>query len=121
MTNSDSIWCEINPTGRLLEANNRFCRMFGFTSDEIPWHYVKDLYRYTEEWDSFKKHAPDENAKLCFLARLRNRAGRSFKCSVERSSVLRDGKWFYRLVISKLESNSQQEMTNQPVRIALNA
>jgi len=119
MTNSENIWCEINPTGRLLDANNRFCRMFGFASDEIPWHYVKDLYRYNEEWETLKKHAPNENTKFCFFARLKNRAGRSFKCSVERLSILREGKWFYRLEIAKLDATSKVSPTTKVVQVDL--
>lgn len=101
---NDSVWCEINDTGRLLAANNRFCRMFGFDEHEIPWHYIKDLYRYTQDWESFKKYAPEESSKICFFVRLKNRSGRSYKCYVERSSQLLDGSWKHRLEISKVDA-----------------
>ena len=38
--------CEINETGRILNANKKFCKMFGFALDEPMWHYICDLYRY---------------------------------------------------------------------------
>jgi hypothetical protein len=38
---------EVNEHGRLISGNKRFCRMFGFKSeDEVMWHYVTDLYRH---------------------------------------------------------------------------
>lgn len=70
---------EVNEHGRLLSANKRFCRMFGFEEAEIPWHYITDLYRYMKDWNEFRNST--ENS---FIIRMKNRKGRSFKCSVVR-------------------------------------
>ena len=41
--------CEINESGRILNANRKFCKMFGFEADEPMWHYICDLYRYQKD------------------------------------------------------------------------
>ncbi len=71
---------EVNVHGRLLGANKRFCRMFGFEESEVKWHYVTDLYRHTKDWDEFRC-ATEGNS---FEARLKNRKGRSFDCQIIR-------------------------------------
>lgn len=102
---NENVWCEINEFGHLLTANNRFCRMFGFAENEIPWHYIKDLYRYPQDWETFKKHSPEDSARLCFFVRLKNRAGRSYKCSMECLSRQNDnGSWIHRIEIAKVDS-----------------
>lgn len=94
-------WCETNEVGRILRANRRFCRMFGFAENEAEWHYFSDLYRHRAEWNAFKA-----SSGVCFLARLRNRRGRSFKCSVVKSGIRSEGRNVYRCEITKLESLS---------------
>lgn len=98
----DSVWCEINETGHILSANDRFCKLFGFTEEEVTWHYIRDLYRYPQDWESFRNYGPEETGKLCFFVRLKNRAGRSYKCSLERSSRIEDGRVVYHLDIARV-------------------
>ncbi len=94
--------CEINKHGRLLSANHRFCRMFGFEADDIPWHYMNDLYRHEEDWENYCatfSHPGDYR----FTTRLRNRSGRSFKCLILRTVVQNEnGQVTYRNQIEKI-------------------
>jgi len=72
---------EANEHGRLLSGNRRFCRMFGFQESEIKWHYVTDLCRKSEDWESFR----DSDVQESFNMRMKNRKGRSFCCKLYRS------------------------------------
>jgi len=74
---------EVSEHGRLISANKRFCRLFGFEESEIPWHYVTDLYRHVQDWEAFK-NATDKNS---FVIRMKNRKGRSFNCDVIRETI----------------------------------
>lgn len=99
----DTAVCEVNGHGRLLSGNDRFCRMFGFLPQEIAWHYLCDLYRYEKDFKAYIGCAPAESANLRFVVRLRNRKGRSFKCSILReASTDASGRIVYRNVIQRL-------------------
>ena len=76
---------EVSEHGRLISANKRFCRLFGFSESEIPWHYVTDLCRYVQDWENYKNTA-DQNS---FVIRMKNRKGRSFNCDVVRETILK--------------------------------
>lgn len=97
--------CIVNTHGRLLAANQRFCRMFGFQNEEAQWHYLSDLYRHASEWKLFRESANDSDEQRHFVARLRNRKGRSFKCRIARQSVVNDeGKLIFVNSIAKIDS-----------------
>ena len=99
--------CEINEHGRLLSGNRRFCRMFGFTEKELVWHYLLDLYRYETDWKAYRACEPEQGKKFHFVARLKNRKGRSFQCSITREvSMDSGGRIVYRNSIQKLEDFS---------------
>jgi len=96
---------EVNGHGRLLNANRRFCRMFGFKETDIPWHYIRDLYRHKEDWIAYQNCCASEGARIHFVTRMKNRRGRSFKCSLSRVILKKDnGQSVYRNVVRKLES-----------------
>ncbi|MDR1759081.1 MAG: PAS domain-containing protein [Fibrobacter sp.] len=98
--------CEINKHGRLLSANHRFCRMFGFHAEDIPWHYMNDLYRYEEDWKNYCD-MPSFSGDCRFITRLRNRRGRSFKCLILRTVIQNeDGQVIYRNQIEKVSEVS---------------
>jgi len=90
-----------------LSGNRRFCRLFGFTEQELIWHYIRDLYRYDADWNAYCACGPEEEKKFHFVTRLKNRKGRSFKCSISRE-MFRDaeGRVVYRNSIQKLEEYS---------------
>jgi PAS domain S-box-containing protein len=97
--------CVVNAHGRMLAANPRFCRMFGFEYDEAQWHYFPDLYRHDAEWKLFHEAIGSPNEERHFLARLRNRKGRSFKCKVTRLAQLdTENRLVYVNSITKIES-----------------
>lgn len=97
--------CVINAHGRLLDVNNRFCRMFGFEQGEAEWHYMSDLYRHSSEWKVFSESALDANEQRHFVARLRNRKGRSFKCRITRmAQVSSEGNLIFENRIAKIET-----------------
>lgn len=99
--NLDMACFEVNESGRILSSNRRFCRMFGFEESEIVWHYITDFYRYHEEWDALRNCS--DLTQHHFVARMRNRKGRSFKCSITRE-VLQDaeGRVSFKCFVSKL-------------------
>jgi len=97
--------CVVNSHGRILGANGRFCRLFGFTKDETIWHYLPDLYRHESEWKIYREATGDDTTERHFLARLRNRKGRSFKCMVTRTPLLSpDGQTIFLNAIAKIVS-----------------
>lgn len=72
---------ETNEHGRLLSGNRRFCRMFGFKESEVQWHYITDLCRKAEDWNSFCNTDQVDGINM----RMKNRKGRSFCCKLFRS------------------------------------
>lgn len=89
---------EVSEHGRLISANKRFCRLFGFCESEIPWHYVTDLCRYVQDWENYKNTA-DQN---CFVIRMKNRKGRSFNCDVVRETIQKpNGEIVYRNMVRR--------------------
>lgn len=102
---------EMTEHGRLIRGNRKFCRLFGFEEDEIPWHYVTDLYRYAADWDAYRLcNDPREHH---FVARMRNRKGRSFKCGIARETVVNEeGKLVFR---NKLRRLAEAESFNEQV------
>lgn len=94
----DLAYFEVNGHGRLLGANKRFCRMFGFEESEITWHYITDLYRHAADW---KKQAAAVDQSV-FTVRMKNRKGRSFNCSLIREMVQKaDGMVVYRNTVRR--------------------
>lgn len=84
-TNQETACFEVNEHGRILSGNRRFCRMFGFDENEIRWHYLNDLYRYHKDFVAFLSGTDATNCN--FVAKMRTRKGRSFKCSITREAV----------------------------------
>ncbi len=94
---------EVSEHGRLISANKRFCRLFGFSESEIPWHYVTDLYRHVQDWENFK-NAVDQNS---FVIRMKNRKGRSFNCDVIRETIQKaNGEIVYRNVVRRKDDSA---------------
>lgn len=109
--------CVINAHGRMLAANSRFCRMFGFEQGEPEWHYMSDLYRHAEEWKIFFDSVSDAQEQRHFVARLRNRKGRSFKCRITRvAHVSEEGKLTFVNQIAKIESPRDAVLPADTVR-----
>lgn len=102
----ESACFEVNDRGRLISGNKRFCRMFGFKSEEeVMWHYVTDLYRYEKEWEDFRDC--NTTSRHHFVARMRNRKGRSFMCSIVREIVPdAEGRMIFRNTIHRLGEKS---------------
>jgi PAS domain S-box len=73
--------CVANNSGRILTANKRFCKMFGFDPSEVRWHYLCDLYRHKNEFSSI----PEKEEIL--QTRMRSRSGRSFPCILTRRAT----------------------------------
>jgi len=76
--------CIANNAGRILIANKRFCKMFGFEPNEVKWHYLCDLYRYKGDLNHLPEKSESEGA---LRLRMRNRAGRSFPCVLTRRAT----------------------------------
>ncbi|MBR6379295.1 MAG: PAS domain-containing protein [Fibrobacter sp.] len=86
MNNNQETACfEVNEHGRILSGNRRFCRMFGFDESEIRWHYLNDLYRYQKDWEAYRSGNTMLNCS--FIAKMRTRKGRSFKCYITREAI----------------------------------
>ena len=86
MNNNQETACfEVNEHGRILSGNRRFCRMFGFDESEIRWHYLNDLYRYQKDWEAYRSGNTMLNCS--FIAKMRTRKGRSFKCYITREAM----------------------------------
>lgn len=106
--------CVVNSHGRLLGANVRFCRLFGFGEGEAEWHYFCDLYRHEAEWKAFQGQSVAPGEERHYVARLRNRKGRSFKCCIARvASLDEQGRLVYVNTILKLAQASELA----PVRV----
>ena len=99
---------EVNQHGRILSGNRKFCRMFGYSESEIVWHYITDFYRYLKEWETFRDCA--DQTQHHFVARMRNRKGRSFKCTITRE-ILQDaeGKITFRSSLCPLRKPGPRE------------
>ncbi|MDR0516096.1 MAG: PAS domain-containing protein [Fibromonadaceae bacterium] len=74
--------CISNNSGRILTANKRFCKMFGFEQGEVKWHYLCDLFRNKNELDGILRNIPEKEDVL--QTRMRNRSGRTFRCQLTR-------------------------------------
>ncbi|MCF0216455.1 MAG: hypothetical protein HUK21_08280 [Fibrobacteraceae bacterium] len=95
---------DVNQHGRLICGNRRFCRMFGFEESEVMWHYITDLYRFEKDWLAYK--SCDNTNEHHFVCRMRNRKGRSFKCSIVRTAYQNaEGTWIFHNVVSRLGEN----------------
>jgi PAS domain S-box-containing protein len=70
--------CIANNSGRILTANKRFCKMFGFEQGEVKGHYLRDLYRHKEVLSRILQNIPEQDDVL--QTRMRTRTGRSFPC-----------------------------------------
>lgn len=95
----ESAFFETNGCGRILKANKRFCRMFGFEESEIEWHYITDLCRNAKDWDNFSK----SEMRPSTIIRMKNRKGRSFCCKLySRVKLLDDGSVVYSVSVRRL-------------------
>ncbi|WP_407444671.1 PAS domain-containing protein [Fibrobacter sp.] len=113
--NIDMACFEVNEHGRILSGNRRFCRMFGYGEDEIMWHYITDFYRYKKEWDAFKNC--DNLTQHHFVARMKNRKGRSFKCSISREVIQdEEGRIVFRNYVSRVGEDSNVVVKEAPVQ-----
>jgi PAS domain S-box-containing protein len=81
----ESAACVANNSGRILSANKRFCKMFGFEQNEIKWHYLIDLYRRKDELTKILSNISEYNDTL--QTKMRNRRGRSFNCILTRQTT----------------------------------
>jgi len=70
--------CISNESGRIITANKRFCKLFGFEQNEVRWHYLHDLYRHRDELNRILKDIPEQSNVL--QTKMRSRSGRSFPC-----------------------------------------
>jgi PAS domain S-box-containing protein len=77
--------CISNNSGRIITANRRFCKLFGFDQGEIKWHYLCDFYRHKEELNSILQNIPEKEDTL--QTRMRNRSGRTFSCLLTRKAT----------------------------------
>jgi len=102
--NNEVAYFEVNEHGRILAGNRKFCRMFGYDESEIVWHYITDFYRHMKDWNDFRNCG--NLTQHHFVARMRNRKGRSFKCSITRD-VLQDseGRVIFRNSINRVGEN----------------
>lgn len=115
METIESACCEMNSHGRLLTANKKFCRMFGFDPGEVEWHYIRDLFRYEKNWVSFIKNEAVQTAH--FIVRLKNRKGRSFVASISRESEEDEkGRIIFKNTISKLSEINENEFATDDVQ-----
>ncbi|NLO24439.1 MAG: PAS domain S-box protein [Fibrobacter sp.] len=113
--NEKTAFCEVNEHGRLLRANQNFCKFFGFEEKEVQWHYIKDLYRHHKDWDTYQNTPQDESANIHFVTRLKNRKGRSFKCSISRDVVQnKNGEMIYQNRIQKLTNSIKESVSVTP-------
>lgn len=104
--NLDVACFEVNAHGRILSGNRRFCRMFGYNESELIWHYITDFYRHASDWEFYKNC--EDMEKRHFVVRMRNRKGRSFKCSVCREvSFGDDGKLVYRNTVRRVSESAK--------------
>lgn len=114
--NTTEIACfEVNEHGRLISGNKRFCRMFGFDEAEVQWHYVTDLYRYAKDWNEFKSQQQDSS-----VARMKNRKGRSFNCSIIRQVFQKEnGEVYYRNTIHRVGEDAPAVRTEQTAPVSV--
>ena len=101
----ESAFCEINTHGRLLSANKKFCSLFGYQEHEIEWHYIRDIFRYDQDWITFLQQASAKAAH--FIVRLKNRKGRSFLASISRHAENENGKTIYCNTFRKLADTAE--------------
>jgi len=102
--------CFSNYRGRILSANSRFCRMFGFRSEEAEWHFLLDLHRNTEDWDSLREYVERYGSVQHYYARMRNRKGRSFHCLISRVKAGEEnGRPVYASVVQKITAQKAKE------------
>lgn len=110
---AESACFEVTEHGRLISGNKRFCRMFGFASeDEIQWHYVTDLFRHIKEWEDFRNC--NSASQHHFIVRMRNRKGRSFKCNIVREIVAdAEGRLIFRNMVRRLGEQDVVPVVNE--------
>lgn len=110
--NLDAACFEVTEHGRIISGNRRFCRMFGYEEAELPWHYITDFYRHREEWDLFR--SCDDQTQHLFVARMRNRKGRSFKCNVSREILQNEeGRVYFRCFVSRIGDADAEKLPSQ--------
>jgi PAS domain S-box-containing protein len=102
--------CISNYKGRILHANMRFCRMFGFSSEEVDWHFLLDLHRNVDDWFSLQNYVERFGVVQHFYCRMKNRQGRSFPSIVSRERIVLDtGEVVYFSVMQKVASIRAKE------------
>jgi PAS domain S-box-containing protein len=98
--------CVTNSHGRLLNANHRFCRLFGFRDDEVVWRYALDLYRNERDWQDFRQIMETQGKVDAYMVRLRHRKGRSFQCLIQSERIVnQEGLVCYQTTVHKIEAN----------------
>ena len=105
MKSEKSAFCEINVHGRLLAANQKFCSLFGYKAQEVEWHYIRDIFRYSKDWTAFIHKATSKAAH--YIVRLKNRKGRSFMASISRDAIEINGKIVYRNTFQKIKDSAE--------------
>jgi PAS domain S-box-containing protein len=94
----DTACCLSNACGKILAANHRFCRLFGFAEGEAVWHYLPDLYRHYTDWTSMANTEAEDRRAL----RLRHRSGRSFRATLTRKPLEHAGRHVFSNLIEKV-------------------
>lgn len=102
--------CFSNFKGRLLNGNKKFCKMFGFKVEDVPWHFLEDLHRHKDDWNSLTDCVEQFGSVDHYYSRLRNRSGRSFHCLISRHRIDNgDGRYIYASVVKKITSAKAKE------------
>ncbi|MDR2580653.1 MAG: PAS domain-containing protein [Fibromonadaceae bacterium] len=85
ISDAEEAVCISNDSGRIITANKRFCKMFGFEQSEIKWHYLRDLYRHKHELNRILENIPEHEDIL--QTKMRKRSGRIFACLLTRKAT----------------------------------
>ena len=90
MKSEKSAFCEINVHGRLLAANQKFCSLFGYKAQEVEWHYIRDIFRYSKDWTAFIHKATSKAAHY-----------------ISRDAIEINGKIVYRNTFQKIKDSAE--------------
>lgn len=83
----------VNKVGRILEADKAFLKISGLREDEAKWHYVVDMLKSVECWNSVR----DEEEPITM--NIRRHRGRDCRHTVS-CSRLDENRWH--VTISKV-------------------
>lgn len=94
--------CTTNMHGRLLHANEKFCKLFGFDAVDVAWRYILDLHRNLSDWEMIQRSLEESSSIHLLQLRMRHRKGRSFPCEIKAQCVeLENGSIGFRMEIQK--------------------